>query len=134
MSATYDESSVEELLRSALAPIEPPEDLVDRLEVTLSGITVAATEELSEWELATMNDPRNWVRPATAIAAGGIAGAALLIVRSRKRRHGEIDLLDSVKELRQRGRKTAEAGFEWAQETGNQIRESAESARSRLND
>lgn len=134
MSATRSELNVEELLRSALVPIEPPEDLVDRLEVTLADITDAATEELSDWELAAMRDPRNWVKPATAIAAGGIAGAALLLVRSRKRKTGEIDLSGSIGELRQLGRKTAEIGLEWAQEAGQQLRESADDVRSRLSD
>ena len=74
---------VESLLRSALRPIEPPEKLSGRVEETLSAVTEAAAEELSAWaeelsesELRSLRDPRNWVRPAAAIAAGGVAAAA----------------------------------------------------------
>ena len=66
---------VESLLRSALRPIEPPENLPGRVEETLSAVTEAAAEELSAWaeelsesELRSLRDPRNWVRPAAAIA------------------------------------------------------------------
>src|SRR3954452_23296479 len=69
---------VESLLRSALRPIEPPENLSGRVEETLSAVTEAAAEELSAWaeelsesELRSLRDPRNWIRPAAAIAAGG---------------------------------------------------------------
>src|SRR4051794_41952516 len=75
---------VENLLRSALRPIEPPEKLSGRLEETLSAVTEAAAEELSAWadeltesELRSLRDPRNWVRPAAAIAAGGVAAGGL---------------------------------------------------------
>lgn len=84
---------VEQLLRSALRPIEPPENLPDRVEETLSAVTEAAAEELSAWadelsesELAALRDPRNWLRPAAAAAAGGVAGGALLLIELRRRR------------------------------------------------
>ncbi len=32
-----------------------------------------------------MRDPRNWVRPAAAIVAGSAAGAALVVLRARRR-------------------------------------------------
>ena len=83
---------VESLLRSALRPIEPPENLAGRVEETLSAVTEAAAEELSAWaeelsesELRSLRDPRNWVRPAAAIAAGGIAAGGLVIVELRRR-------------------------------------------------
>ena len=83
---------VESLLRSALRPIEPPESLAGRVEETLSAVTEAAAEELSAWaeelsesELRSLRDPRNWVRPAAAIAAGGIAAGGLVIVELRRR-------------------------------------------------
>jgi hypothetical protein len=83
---------VESLLRSALRPIEPPENLVGRVEETLSAVTEAAAEELSAWaeelsesELRSLRDPRNWVRPAAAIAAGGIAAGGLVLVELRRR-------------------------------------------------
>lgn len=77
----------ERLLREALAPVEPPEDLVERLEGTLTTITELAADELEAWELSAMRDPRNWVRPAAAIVAGGAAGTALVLLRARKRAH-----------------------------------------------
>jgi hypothetical protein len=77
----------EGLLREALAPVEPPEDLIVRLESTLTSITEMAVEELQEWELSTMRDPRNWARPAVALVAGGAAGTALVLLRARRRAH-----------------------------------------------
>jgi hypothetical protein len=86
-------SDVENLLRSALRPIDPPENLPDRVEDTLTAVTDAAAEELSAWadelsdsELAALRDPRNWVRPAAAAAAGGVAGGALLLIEMQRRR------------------------------------------------
>jgi hypothetical protein len=73
------------LLREALAPVEPPEDLVERVEGTLTTITELAADELEAWELSAMRDPRNWVRPAAAIVAGSAAGAALVLLRARRR-------------------------------------------------
>src|ERR1700677_1197595 len=67
----------EGLLREALAPVEPPEDLALRLEETLTSITEMAADELQEWELSAMRDPRNWVRPAAGLVAGGGAGVGL---------------------------------------------------------
>jgi len=75
----------EGLLREALAPVEPPEDLVMRLESTLTTITELAADELESWELSAMRDPRNWVRPAAAVVVGTSAGAALVLLRARHR-------------------------------------------------
>lgn len=90
--AAENSADVESLLRSALRPIEPPEKLSGRLEETLSAITEAAAEELSAWaeelsesELRSLRQPRNWVRPAAAIAAGGVAAGGLVIVELRRR-------------------------------------------------
>jgi hypothetical protein len=80
--------SFERLLREALAPVEPPADLAERLEGTLTSITELAAEELEAWELSAMRDPRNWVRPAAALVAGGAAGTALVLLRARHRAHG----------------------------------------------
>ncbi|HTZ87003.1 MAG TPA: hypothetical protein VMB05_10080 [Solirubrobacteraceae bacterium] len=77
--------NLEGLLREALTPVEPPEDLVQRVESTLTTITELAADELEAWELAAMRDPRNWVRPAAAIVAGSAAGAALVVLRARRR-------------------------------------------------
>jgi hypothetical protein len=74
----------EGLLREALAPVEPPADLVERLEGALTSITELAADELEAWELSAMRDPRNWVRPATAVVVGGAAGTALVLLRARR--------------------------------------------------
>jgi hypothetical protein len=73
------------LLRRALAPVEPPADMADRLETTLANLTELAADELEGWELRSMRDPRNWVRPAAAVVVGSTAGAALVLVRARRR-------------------------------------------------
>jgi hypothetical protein len=65
-----DAERVERLLRLALTPVEPPEALSDRLERGLSELTEAAAEELADWELSAMSDPRNWARPAAAVVVG----------------------------------------------------------------
>src|SRR5271166_2579593 len=75
----------EGLLREALAPVEPPEDLVERLESTLTSITELAVDELEAWELSAMRDPRNWARPAAAVVVGSAAAGALVILRARRR-------------------------------------------------
>ncbi len=76
---------VEALLRSALTPVEPAEGLSGRLERGLSEITDAAAEELADWELSAMRDPRNWGRPVAAAVVGGTATGALVLVRARQR-------------------------------------------------
>jgi hypothetical protein len=84
---------LERLLADALQPIEPPEDLASRVETTLSGIAEQAAAELASWadelsegELEALRDPRNWVRPVIAVAAGGVAGTALVVLELRRRR------------------------------------------------
>jgi len=88
----------EGLVRRALAPVEPPEDLAVRLESTLESLTDLAAEELDSWELGAMRDPRNWVRPVAAAAVGTAAGAGLVVLRvragRRKRRALSSDPLD----------------------------------------
>ena len=83
---------VEHLLNDALRPIDPPERLSGRVEDTLSAVTQAAAEELSNWaeelsdsELRALRDPRNWVRPVVAVGAGGAAAGALLVLELRRR-------------------------------------------------
>jgi len=88
----------EGLLREALAPVEPPADLVERLESTLTSITELAADELEAWELSAMRDPRNWVRPAAALVVGGSAGAALVLLRARRRAQGSPGGLDGVRD------------------------------------
>ena len=79
-------TDVETLLRSALVPVEPSEGMADRLERSLSDITDMAAEELAEWELSAMRDPRNWGRPAAALVVGGVAAGGLVLVRARQAR------------------------------------------------
>src|ERR687893_715757 len=79
-----DAERVERLLRMALTPVEPPEALSDRLERGLSELTEAAAEELADWELSAMKDPRNWVRPAAAVVVGSMAAGGLVLVRARQ--------------------------------------------------
>jgi hypothetical protein len=78
-------TNFEGLLREALAPVEPPAELAERLEGALLSITEMAAEELEAWELSAMRDPRNWARPAAALLAGTAAGTALVVLRARRR-------------------------------------------------
>jgi hypothetical protein len=96
---------LESLLREALAPVEPPEDLALRLEGALTSITEMAADELEAWELSAMRDPRNWVRPAAALLVGGAAGGALVVLRARRRAQA-AETLESVR--RQRVSRAAE--------------------------
>jgi hypothetical protein len=91
-------SSFEGLLREALAPVEPPADLAERLESTLTSITEMAADELEAWELSAMRDPRNWVRPAAALVLGTGAGTALVLLRARRRAHSSPASLEGVRE------------------------------------
>src|SRR3954453_21817622 len=62
---------IEQLLRNALAPVEPSASLSERLDERLTELTSAAFDELADWELAAMRDPRNWGRTGAAIVIGG---------------------------------------------------------------
>jgi hypothetical protein len=99
MSETFGE--FEHLLKRALTPVEPPADMTLRLESTLAELTGLAQDELESWELSTMRDPRNWVRPVAAAAIGTTAGAALVLLRVRQQHRrraskssGPIDLAE----------------------------------------
>ncbi len=83
---------LEALLAEALRPVEPPESLLQRVEGTLTAIAEQAAADLSSWadelsegEREALRDPRNWVRPAVAVAAGSVAGGALLLLGLRRR-------------------------------------------------
>jgi hypothetical protein len=82
MSETFGD--FEGLLKRALTPVDPPADLAKRKEYTLAELTGLAQDELESWELRTMRDPRNWVRPVAAVAVGTTAGAALVVLRVRQ--------------------------------------------------
>jgi hypothetical protein len=100
-------SEIVRLLEVALAPIDPPASLVDGLEMRLAEVQAAALETLEDWEAETMRDPRNWVRPAAALAAGTIAGTALVVLRMRRARHKRPGGLRGIAE--QGGKEVADA-------------------------
>jgi len=110
-------SSFEALLYEALAPVEPPADMAERLESTLTAITEIAADELEAWELAAMRDPRNWARPAAELVVGSAAGTALVLLRARRRAQSSrgrlpelslrgIDRRAAERALRELGRET----------------------------
>jgi hypothetical protein len=89
----------EALLREALSPVDPPDDLMVRMELTLVSLTELAQEELDTWELRTMRDPRNWVRPVAAVMIGAGAGTALVVLRVRSRHRTRKQESSSFREL-----------------------------------
>ena len=94
------------LLRQAFAPVDPPETLATRLESTLQELTELAAEELESWELSSMRDPRNWVRPVVAVAVGTAAGAGLVVLRVRSQHRKQRKHVQGV-ELAQRTMRAA---------------------------
>ena len=99
-------ADIEGLLRQAFAPVEPPESLATRLETTLQELTDLAVEELESWELSSMRDPRNWVRPVVAVAVGTAAGAGLVVLRVRSQHRKQRKHVQGV-ELAQRTMRAA---------------------------
>jgi hypothetical protein len=95
-------TNFEGLLREALTPVDPPADLVERLEITLTSITELAADELEAWELSAMRDPRNWVRPAAALVVGTAAGAGLVVLRARRRGASSPPNLSGVRRAAER--------------------------------
>jgi hypothetical protein len=98
------------LLEAAFVPVEPPAGLVDELEARLASVSAAAIEtleELSEWEIDAIRDPRNWVRPAVALTAGTVAGTALVLLQLRRSRRRRSPGLRGIAE--QGGRTLADA-------------------------
>jgi len=90
----------EALLSRALAPVEPPEDLADRVEMTLWSLTELAVDELESWELSSMRDPRNWARPVAAIAIGTAAGAGLILLGWRHQHRRQRTVRGAAVEVR----------------------------------
>jgi hypothetical protein len=99
-------ADIEVLLRQAFAPVDPPETLATRLESTLQELTELAVEELESWELSSMRDPRNWVRPVVAVAVGTAAGAGLVVLRVRSQHRKQKKHVQGV-ELAQRTMRAA---------------------------
>jgi len=89
----------EALLREALSPVDPPEDLAARMEMALVSLTELAQDELEAWALATMRDPRNWGRPAAAVLVGAGAGTALVVLRVRSRHRSRRQQSANLREL-----------------------------------
>lgn len=92
----------EALLREALSPVDPPDDLAQRLELTLVSLTELAQDELDAWELSAMRDPRNWARPAAAVVVGATAGTALVVLRVRSRHRSRRQQSANFLELAER--------------------------------
>jgi hypothetical protein len=89
---------IEQLLRNALAPVEPSATLPERLDQRLTELTEAAFDELADWELAAMRDPRNWAPTVAAVAIGGTAAVALVLVRAQRRSKKQGHPLRSLEE------------------------------------
>lgn len=98
MSEAANNPEFESLLLRAFQPVDPPERLSERLEHTLTELADLAAGELESWELSSMRDPRNWVRPVVAAGVGATAGTALVILRvranSKRRRSQSKDILE----------------------------------------
>ena len=90
---------VEALLREALAPVEPPAALANKLESALVNLTEFAQEELDSMELSAMRDPRNWVRPAAAVVITVTAGSALVALRVRSSHRARVARSSSLRQL-----------------------------------
>ena len=112
-------SDFESLLKRALSPVEPPKELEARLELTFGSLVDMAAEELEAWELSSMRDPRNWVRPVAAAAVGSGAAIGLVLMRTQRRRHkrrneshGAVDLLNrTLRDLAREARRVADDVF-----------------------
>lgn len=98
---------IEHMLRLALTPVDPPETLKQRVETTLQELTDAAVDELEGWELSSMRDPRNWVRPVVATTVGVSAGTVLVVLRVRQERRKRAAQSRNPLDLAQRTLKAA---------------------------
>ena len=109
---TEHTADFESLLRQALAPVEPPPQLEERVELMLGTLVELAADELESWELRAMRDPRNWLRPAAAVVIGSGAAVGLVVVRTQRRRHRRLRDSASPVEFAQRTMRDAlhEAG------------------------
>jgi hypothetical protein len=90
------ELDVERLLRSALVPVDPPVSLTDRLERRLTEHVEIAAEELADWEIGAMRDPRNWGRHAAAGLVLAAAGGTLVLVRTRQQQKKNASTLRAL--------------------------------------
>src|ERR671938_1009714 len=97
-------SELERLLHSALAPVDPPGALSERLERRLTELTDAAVDELAEFDAAALRDLRRWPRVVAAGVVAGTAGGALIVVRARQKQrrreaHGLRALQNGLREV-----------------------------------
>ena len=95
---------VERLLQYALAPVEPPVRMSERLERRLTVLTDAAVDEIADWDPSALRDPRRWARLVVAGAVGAGAGGALILVRAQQKRrrseaHGVHALTKGMREV-----------------------------------
>ncbi|MGH2907141.1 MAG: hypothetical protein ACRDKI_10295 [Solirubrobacterales bacterium] len=91
--------NIESVLTRAFAPVEPPPHLYEAFESKLEQVSFNAAEELSDWELVAMRDPRNWVKPAVAVVAGTAAAGTLVVLGMRHRRRDDDKGAAAVKAL-----------------------------------
>lgn len=95
----FQYESVESMLSRAFAPVDPPARMYEKFESRLEKLSLDAAEELADWELAAMRDPRNWVKPATAVVVGGAAAGTLIVLGLRHRRRENDTGAAAVKAL-----------------------------------
>jgi len=108
-------SDIESMLKNALQPVEPPEQMVEKLEQRLSVVADQANRDLASWreeltesELRSLRDPRNWVRPAAAGAASVAAGAALVVLGLRRRTPDTKAVESSLRQLAEDAQRLAD--------------------------
>lgn len=108
-------SDIETMLKNALQPVEPPEQMVEKLEQRLSLVADQANQDLASWreeltesELRSLRDPRNWVRPAAAGAASVAAGAALVVLGLRRRTPDTKAVESSLRQLAEDAQRLAD--------------------------
>ena len=71
-------SDVERLLRSRTRAGGPAGAAERAARARLTELTEAAADEIADWELSAMRDPRRWARPAAAGVIGSVAAGALV--------------------------------------------------------
>jgi hypothetical protein len=98
-----DELRIESLLADVFQPVEPPQRVSERLHQAFEAIGGAATSDLTGWadeltesELDSLRDPRNWVRPVVAVTAGGVATGAMVMFEIRRRGRRRRSRLDET--------------------------------------
>ncbi len=130
-------TSIEDLLRQAFRPVEPPEHLPRRFEDTVLNLASFAADQLEGLEPDALRDPHNWGRQATAVVAGGAAAAALVAYevhrrgsRTQAKRSELHGLVNRVRERKSTGdRSIASRAAEVGSNAGGVLRDLAEDVR-----